>query len=69
VTAALFVLGVLFVLYGLLALTFNVDGGSTTVNLAGHRFDAHRVGAVCLVLAVCVMSAAIVVLRRGRARP
>ena len=68
VSASLFVVGVIVVLYGVLALTFNERGGSTYVTLAGHRLDAHRVGAVCLVLGLAVIAAAIGVVRRGRTR-
>jgi len=67
-SAPLFVLGVMFALYGVLALTFSDGGGSTYVTLAGHRLDAHRVGAVCLVLGLAVTAAAVALLRRGRVR-
>ena len=67
-SASLFVVSVMFVLYGGLALTFNDGGGSTYVTLAGHRLDAHRVGVVCLVLGFAVGAAAVGVLRRGRGR-
>jgi hypothetical protein len=65
-SAPLFVAGGMLALYGVLALTFNERGGSTYVTLAGHRLDAHRVGAVCLVLGLAVIVAAVAVLRRGR---
>ena len=68
-SASLFVVGVMFVLYGVLALTFNEpQGGSTYVTLADHRLDAHSVGAVCLVLGLAVIAAAVGVMRRGRVR-
>jgi hypothetical protein len=68
VPAVLFVVGVIVVLYGVLALTFNERGGSTYVTLAGHRLDPHRVGAVCLVLGLAAIAAAVGILRRGRTR-
>ena len=68
-SASLFVLGVMFALYGVLALTFSEpQGGSTYVTLAGHRLDANRVGAVCLVLGLAGSAAAVGVLRRSRVR-
>ena len=66
--ASLFVVGVMFVLYGVLLLTFNERGGSTWVKFAGHRLDAHPVGAVSLVLGLAVIAAAVGVLRLGRVR-
>lgn len=63
-----FLVGVLLTLYGVLALRFDERGGSTYVTLAGHRLDAHRVGAVCLVLGLAVIAATIVALRRSRVR-
>jgi len=67
--ASLFVVGVMIVLYGLLALTFNEPrGGSTYVTLAGHRLDAHAVGAVSFLLGFAVIAAAVAVLRHGRVR-
>jgi hypothetical protein len=66
--ALLIAAGVVLALYGFLALTFNEQGGSTYVSLAGHRLDAHRVGAVCLVLALAVIAVAVALLRRGRVR-
>jgi len=68
-SAPLLVAGVILALYGVLALAFNERGGPTYVTLAGHRLGAHRVGAVCLVLGLAVMSAAISLLRRGCVRP
>ena len=68
-SASLFVVGVMLALYGLLALTFNEpQGGSTYVTLAGHRLDAHRVGAVSLVLGLAGIVAGVGILRRGRVR-
>jgi hypothetical protein len=67
-SAPLLVVGVVLALYGVLALTFNERGGSTYVTLSGHRLDAHRVGAVCLVLGLAVIAAAIALVRRGRVR-
>lgn len=68
VSASLFVVGVIISLYGALALTFDERGGSTYVTLAGHRLDAHRVGAVCVVLGLAVLAAAVGALRRSRTR-
>ena len=64
----LFVVGVMLALYGFLALTFNERGGPTYVTLAGHRLDAHRVGAVCLLLGLAVITAATALVRRRRVR-
>ena len=67
-SAPLFVVGVILALYGVLALTFNEGGGSTYVTLAGHRLDAHRVGALCLALGLAVIAGAVALVRRGRVR-
>ena len=67
-SAPLLVLGVLFALYGLFALTFNEGGGATYVTLMGHRLDAHRVGAVSLVIGLAAVTAAIALVRRARLR-
>jgi hypothetical protein len=67
-SASLFVAGVMFVLYAVLALAFNERGGATYVTLASHRLDAHRVGAVSLVLGVAISAAAVGLLRRSRGR-
>ena len=67
-SASLFVAGAIFVLYAVLALAFNDRGGATYVTLVSHRLDAHRVGAVCLVLGLALAAAAVAVLRRGRVR-
>ena len=68
-SASLFVVGLILVLYGLLGLTFNEpQGGSTYVTLAGRQLDAHRVGAVSLVLGLAITVAGVWVLRRRPAR-
>jgi len=65
--AALFMAGLLLSLYGVFALTFNEPGGgSTYVTLAGHRLDAHLVGAVSLVIGLAMIAAAVALARRGR---
>lgn len=66
VSAPLFGAGVLLALYGVFALTFNDRGGSTYVMLAGHRLDAHLVGAVSLVNGLAIIVAAVAVARSGR---
>ena len=67
--AALFMVGGLLAVYGLFALTFNERGGSTYVMLAGHRLDAHLVGALSLMVGLAVIAAGFVHVRRGRLRP
>ena len=66
-SASLFVAGAMFVLYAVFALAFNDRGGATYVTLVSHRPDAHRDGAVCLVLGLAP-AAAVAVLRHGRVR-
>ena len=61
-------LGALLGLYGLLALLYrDHSGGSTYVTLFGHDRDAHLVGAVSLLVAAILITAAFV-LRRLRRR-
>jgi hypothetical protein len=63
-----FVAGAMLLLYGIFALTFNEGNGSTYVRLAGHQFDAHRVGAACVVLGLIVIGAAVSALRHRGSR-
>lgn len=51
-------LGALLLLYGLLCLLYNADGGHTYVTLLGRRSDAHAVGAVSLALGAAAIAAA-----------
>ncbi len=61
-------IGALLGLYGLLALLYrDHSGGSTYVTLFGHDRDAHLVGAVSLLVAAILITAAFV-LRRLRRR-
>jgi len=61
--------GVLFAVYGLFALTFNEPGGgSTYVTLVNHRVDAHVAGAVSLAVGLAIIAAAVALVRRGRLR-
>ncbi len=64
ISVPLLVAGVLFVLYGLFALTFREGSGSTYVTFEGHRIDAHLVGAVSLVIGVAVIAGAVALARR-----
>lgn len=61
----LFLLALLLTLYGLFALIYNGDGGTTYVTLAGHRTNAHLVGAVSLVLGVALSTACLLGRRRS----
>ena len=59
--------GALLGLYGLLALLYrDHSGGSTYVTLFGHERDAHLVGAVSLLVAAILITAAFVLRRLGR---
>jgi hypothetical protein len=64
VSAPLLLVGTLLALYGLFALAFNDRGGATYVALAGHRYDAHLVDAVSLVIALAVIAAGVATGRR-----
>jgi hypothetical protein len=65
--AAMFVAALLSAIYGVFALTFDEPGGgSTYVALAGHRLDAHLVGAVSLVSGLAIIAAVVARVRRGR---
>lgn len=67
VSAPLILIGVLFALYGLFALTYNGDGsGQTYVEIAGSRMDAHLAGGICLAIAAVLIAAGVAVSRRGR---
>ena len=68
ISVPLFALGLLLGLYGLLALTFNEEGGATYVMLGSHRLNADFVGAVSLVIGLAAIAAAIALVRRGRLR-
>ena len=59
----LFAVGVLLAFYGVFALTYNGDGGSTTVTLTGHQLDAHLVGGVSVVLGLIVIALGIWIVR------
>jgi hypothetical protein len=60
--------GALLALYGLFAILYREHGGgSTFVTVFGHRRDAHLVGAVSLIVAASLITAAFV-LRRLRRR-
>ncbi len=65
VTAPLFAIGLLLIVYGLFALTFREGGGHTYVKLIGHEIDAHWAAAVSLLLAVIAIGSG-VLLVRGR---
>ena len=68
-SAPLFLVGVLLALYGVFTLTFSEPaGGSTYVTLAGHRLNAHLVGAVSLVIGLAIIAAGVALVRRGRLR-
>lgn len=68
-TALVFFARVLLAIYGVFALTFNEPGGgSTYLTLAGHRLDAHLVGAVSLVIGLAIIAAAVALVRCGRLR-
>jgi hypothetical protein len=62
--------GALLGLYGLFAILYrDHSGGSTYVTLLGHERDAHLVGAVSLLVATVLISAAVFLIRlhrRGR---
>ena len=59
--------GALLGLYGLLALLYrDHSGGSTYVTLFGHQRDAHLVGAVSLLVAAILITAAFALRRLGR---
>jgi hypothetical protein len=65
VSTPLFAVGVLLALYGVFALTYNGDGGSTTVTLTGHQLDAHLVGGVSVAIGLIVVGLGIWI-ARGR---
>ena len=68
-SAPLFMVGVLLAVYGLFALTFKErGGGSTYVTLAGHRLDAHLVGAMSVVIGLGIVAAGIALVRRDNLR-
>jgi hypothetical protein len=63
----LFLVGALLALYGLVALLYTGEGGHpgpTYVTLSGRHFDAHRVGAVSLLVALAMIVAGVAVVRR-----
>jgi len=65
----LFLVGALLALYGLVALFYAGEGshpGPTYVTLSGRRFDAHRVGAVSLLVALAMIVTGVAVVRRRR---
>jgi hypothetical protein len=61
----LFLLAGLLTLYGLFVLIYNGDGGTTYVTLAGHRTNAHLVGAVSLLLGMALCAACLLGRRRS----
>jgi hypothetical protein len=60
----LLLVGALLALYGLFALSFNDRGGATYVTLAGHRYNADIVGVVSLVIALTMIAAGVLIVRR-----
>ena len=66
VCAVLLGLAAVLALYGLFAISYNGDqeSGATYVHVAGHRIDADVVGAVALLLALSILGAAILLMRR-----
>jgi hypothetical protein len=56
--------GGLLGLYGLLAILYrDHSGGSTYVTLFGHQRDAHVVGGVSLLVAIALLTAAVLLMR------
>ena len=64
----LFAVGGLVSLYGLFALTYSGDGGSTYVSLMGRHINAHLAGGVCLLLGLAVVAGGVSLVRQGRIR-
>ena len=63
----LLAVGGLLGLYGLLGILYrDHSGGSTYVTLFGHERDAHLVGAVSLLVAAILITAAFALRRLGR---
>ena len=65
---SLLLAGGLFAAYGVLALTFDEEGGSTYATFAGAQVDAHLAGAISLAFGLFVVAVAVAVLRSGRLR-
>ena len=59
-------IGAVLALYGLFAISYNGDqeSGAMYVLVAGHRIDADVVGAVALLIALSILGAAILLMRR-----
>jgi hypothetical protein len=65
----LFTLGVAAILYGIFALVYGGDGSTPTyVTLAGHRLDAHFVGAISVAVGGTLAVCGRVVISTGRDR-
>jgi hypothetical protein len=64
----LLAVGVVLVLSGVFALTFDEGGGDAYVTFADHRFDAQLAGAVSLAIGVVVIATSVLLLRRRRLR-
>jgi hypothetical protein len=63
----LIVIGALFTLYGVFALTYGGDGsGRTYIKIAGGRMDAHLAGGFSLAVAAVLITSGVVVSRHGR---
>lgn len=64
--------GVLFGLYGLFAILYGGDSGSsgdTYVTIGGHEVDADLVGAIALLVAFFLLLGSLPFLKRGRRSP
>ena len=69
VSLPFFLGGALLTLYGIFALLYRGEGrrpGATYVKLSGHRFDAHAVGALSVLIGLAVVAAGALILRRFR---
>lgn len=64
----LIAVGGLLGIYGLFALAYGGDGGTTYVTLMGRQINAHVVGAVCLAFGLAAVAAGIALVRQGRIR-
>ena len=60
------VVGALLLLYGLVCLLYNADGGHTYVTVLGQSGDAHAVGAISLALGAAAIAAARRLWRKAR---
>jgi hypothetical protein len=62
----LFVIGALFALYGVFALTFREGSGRTYIKIAGGQMDAHLAGGISLAIAALLIASGVVAKHRGR---